>query len=435
MNQSPTAQKIKHVGLDVHGETIAVAIAESGGEVRSYGNIASHTHALDRLHQKLSEGGTVVRYVYEAGPTGFWLARHLRQLQIECQIVSPSLIPRKASDRVKTDRRDALTLARLFRAGELTFVHVPDEADEAVRDLVRTRLRAVEDLRRCRSRIKGFLLRYGRRYAGKSSWTAEHLNYLSRQKFDHLAQQFAFEELVHAAQDPAQRIERLTKAIAAQVENWTRRPLLQALMCLRGVALINGVTWVCEIGDFSRFEHPAQLMSFIGITPSEDSSGKRRQQGSITKAGNNACRRAVVEAAWQYRLPARVTPTIRQRQAGQPKAITDIAWKAQTRLCERYRALIRKHKKPVVVVTAVGRELVGFIWAIARALQRQPAPVPGTAHKTATAPVRALGRDRRTGARLVTPSTPASAPAAPARVYELDPHRKRMTIRGKAPGQ
>ena len=235
----------------------------------SYGTIPSHSHSLDRLHKKLTADGAQVRYVYEAGPTGFWLARHLRRQKIVCELVSPSLVPKKSGDRVKTDRRDALTLARLYRAGELSFVHVPDEADEAIRDLVRTRLRAVEDLRRCRQRIKGFLLRYGRRYDGRSAWSVEHLNYLSRQKFDHPGQQIAFEELLNAVQDPAQRIERLTKVIEAQVESWSRRPLVQALMCLRGMALINAVTWVCEIGNFSRFTHPRELMSYIGITPSD----------------------------------------------------------------------------------------------------------------------------------------------------------------------
>lgn len=409
---------IKHVGLDVHGQSIAVAIAPSSGEVRSYGNIPAHSHAVDRLHKKLGADGSTIRYVYEAGPTGFWLARHLRTRGIDCQLVCPSLVPKKASDRVKTDRRDALTLARLFRAGELSFVHVPEEADEAIRDLVRTRLRAVEDLRRCRQRIKGFLLRYGRRYSGQSSWTAAHKEYLSRQKFEHAGQQIAFEELLQAVDDPAQRIERLTQAIEAQVQNWKRLPLVKALMCLRGMGLINAVTWVCEIGDFSRFDHPSELMAFIGITPREDSSGNKRRQGGITKTGNEACRRAIIEAAWQYRLPARVTPTIRQRHKDQPKALTDLAWKAQLRLCERYRALLRAGKKPVVAVTAVGRELVGFVWALARLAEGKPVPV--REQGTPPAAVRVRGRTAgRTAARLASKAELAS----PAREYRLDPRK------------
>ena len=426
MNQSPTKSKIKYVGLDVHGETIAVAVAEAAGEVRSYGNIASHTHAIDRLHKKLCLGGCEVRYVYEVGPTGFWLARHLRHLKIECQIVSPSLIPKKASDRIKTDRRDALALARLFRAGELTFIHVPDEADEAIRDLVRTRLRAVENLRRCRYRIKGFMLRYGRRYSGKSSWTAQHMNYLSIQKFAHAGQQIAFEELINAALDPASRIERLTQALEKEVQQWDRLPLVKALMSLRGFALINAVTWVAEIGDFSRFDHPAKLMSFIGITPSEDSSGKRRQQGSITKAGNDACRRAIIEAAWQYRLPARVTPTIRARHTGLPKAITDIAWKAQTRLCERYRALLRRGKKPVVAITAVGRELAGFVWAITQAVYGNPVAIRKPAQPADTRPSKAT---RGRGGKDLVP------PISKGRVYLLNPKKIGATKEAQAPGK
>ena len=412
MNPTPTAHIIKYVGLDVHAQTVAVAIALKGGDVLSYGTVPAHSHSMDRLHKKLSEGGAQVRYVYEAGPTGFWLARHLRGKQIPCEIVSPSLVPRKSGDRVKTDRRDALTLARLYRAGELSFVHVPDETDEAMRDLVRTRLRAVEDLRRCRQRIKGFLLRYGRRYDGRSAWTAEHLNYLSGQKFDHPGQQIAFEELLNAVQDPAQRIERLTKAIEAQVQLWSRRPLVEALMCLRGLALINAVTWVAEIGDFSRFTHPSQLMSYIGITPSEDSSGQKRRQGAITKTGNEACRRAIIEAAWQYRLPARVTPHIRKRHHGQPKAVIDIAWKAQTRLCARYQALIRHRKKSVVVVTAIGRELVGFLWAIAREIQ-----APGTTAAEAL-------KEKTPKALNKETQTPVKPWAKAGRSYTLDPRKK-----------
>ncbi|MBX3733709.1 MAG: IS110 family transposase [Verrucomicrobiae bacterium] len=268
MNPSPTAQKLKHVGPDVHAETIAVAIADPAGEVRSWGNIPAHTRALDKLHKRLTGDGSQARYVYEAGPTGFALCRRLLAQGIAGDVVSPSLIPKRASDRVKTDRRDALTLARLLRAGELTSIHVPDEADEAIRDLVCCRLAAVEDLRRCRQRIKGFLLRYGKRYSGKSSWTAAHLNDLSTIKFPFPAQQIAFEELLNAVNDPADRIQRLEAALEAQVKIWKRLPLVQAFMCFRCLALINAVTWVAEIGDFSRFDHPSQLMAFIGITPS-----------------------------------------------------------------------------------------------------------------------------------------------------------------------
>ncbi len=375
MNPSPTEQKLKHVGLDVHAQTIAVAIADASGEARSYGNIAADIQALDKLHKRLTQDGCQIRYVYEAGPTGFVLCRHLRAQGIACDVVSPSMIPKRASDRVKTDRRDALTLARLLRAGELTSIHVPDEADEAIRDLVRCRLAAVEDLRRCRQRIKGFLLRYGRRYSGKSSWSAAHLNFLSTVKFPLRAQQIAFEELLNAVKDPADRIQRLEAALEEQIKTWKRLPLVQAFRCFRGLARINAITWVAEIGDFTRFDHPSQIMAFIGITPSENSSGQRRQQGAITKTGNGACRRALIEAAWQYRLPARVTPTIRARHHGQSKAITDIAWKAQIRLCGRFQHLVASRKKTVVALTAIARELAGFLWAAARTVDGLPVPI------------------------------------------------------------
>ena len=409
--------KIKYVGLDVHAETIAVAIADSSGDVRPYGIVPAHTHAVDKLVRKLAEDGTEVRYVYEAGPTGFWLCRHLRGQGIACEVIAPSLIPQRASDRVKTDRRDALNLARLFRAGELTTVRVPDEADEAIRDLVRTRLAAIEDLRRCRQRIKGYLLRYGRRYDGTSSWTPAHLNYLSRQKFEHPAQQIAFEELLNAVQDPAERIARLDAAIAAQVKGWGREPLVRALMCFRGLALLNATTLACELGDLTRFGSPAPLMSFVGLTPTEDSSGKRRRQGAITKSGNSAARRALVEAAWQYRLPARVTPHIRQRQHDQPKAVTDIAWKAQERLCGRYRALLKAGKKPVVVVTAVARELIGFVWAVALQVEGK-----GTRPATPAAPGRAPVGEDRPVARPCPKSPGADNPTA-TRIYVLQPSK------------
>ena len=216
-------------------------------------------------------------------------------------------MPRKSGDRVKTDRRDALTLARLYRAGELSFVRVPDEADEAMRDLVRTRLRAVEDLRRCRQRIQGFLLRYGRRYDGRGAWTAAHLNYLSTQKFAHPGQQIAFEELLNAVQDPAQRLERLTKAIEAQVEPWSRRPLVEALMCLRGFALLNAATWVAEIGDFTRFTHPSQRLPLTHIEANLSSRWASSQPGTRTIGSHSALQFKGVRRARVGEFSPRVT--------------------------------------------------------------------------------------------------------------------------------
>jgi transposase len=358
--------KLLYVGLDVHKESIVVATAPEGDTpVELYGTIGGTLEALDKLIKKLAKPDLELRFVYEAGPCGYVIYRHLKQRQFHCQVIAPSLIPTKASDRVKTDRRDARQLARLFRAGELTPIYVPDEEDEAVRDLVRARDRAMIDQRKARQRLKGFLLRLGHRYLGKGNWSLPHLRYLASIKLSHAAQQIAYQEYLEAITVASERLERLTKAMEASLPGWKREPVVRALMSLRGVALINGMTLVAEAGDLTRFDSPNQLMSYFGLTPSEYSSGEKRQQGAITKAGNGACRRALVEAAHHYRVMPRVTPAIQQRQEGQSQEVRAIALKAQQRLHGRYRVLIGHHKKPVVVVAALARELCGFVWAIA----------------------------------------------------------------------
>lgn len=358
--------KILYVGLDVHKESIVVATAPQGDtQVELYGQIGGTLDALDKLIKKLAKPDLELRFVYEAGPCGYVIYRHLVKGRYHCEVIAPSLIPTKASDRVKTDRRDARQLARLFRAGELTAIYVPDEEDEAVRDLVRARERAMTDQRKGRQRLKGFLLRLGHRYQGRSNWCPAHLRYLATLKLSHAAQQIAFQEYLEAITVATERLERLTTAMAAALTGWKREPVVRALMSLRGVAAINGMTLVAEAGDLTRFDSPSQLMSFFGLTPSEYSSGEKRQQGGITKAGNGACRRALVEAAHQYRVPPRVNPAMQQRQEGQTREVRAIAWKAQQRLHERYQVLSGRHKKVVVVVAAVARELCGFVWAIA----------------------------------------------------------------------
>ena len=358
--------KILYVGLDVHKESVVVATAPQGDtETILYGKIGGTLDALDKLIKKLTQPNLDLRFVYEAGPCGYVIYRHLKQRQFHCEVIAPSLIPTKASDRVKTDRRDARQLARLFRAGELTAIYVPDEEDEAVRDLVRARDRSMIDQRKARQRLKGFLLRLGHRYLGRGNWSAAHLRYLASLKFSHAAQQIAFQEYLEAITVASERLERLTKAMEAALPGWKREPVVRALMSLRGVALIGGMTLVAEVGDLTRFDSPSQLMSYFGLTPSEYSSGEKRQQGGITKAGNGACRRALVEAAHHYRVAPRVTPAIQQRQEGQTKEVRAIALKAQQRLHGRYRLLCGRQKKTVVVVAALARELCGFVWAIA----------------------------------------------------------------------
>jgi len=367
---------IYYVGLDVHKNSIAVAIAVGdGGELRSYGTIDGKLADLDKLIKKLEHPGVELRFCYEAGPTGYVISRHLKKRGYVCEVIAPSLIPQKPSDQVKTNRRDAKMLARLFRVGELTSVHVPDEEDEAIRDLERARFSAVKDQRRARQRLKGLLLRQGFPYEGKTSWGPAHLNYLARLKMPNVAQQIAFEEYKAAITVAGERLERLSKALEAQLDGWKWKPVVLALMTLRGIQTINAMTLLAELGDLSRFTNPHQLMSYLGLVSSEDSTGDKRRQGGITKAGNEAGRRALIEAAQHYRLPARLTPSIQARQHGQSQAVRAIAWKAQQRLHGRYHHLKAKGKKTQVVVTAIARELAGFVWAIAcTALGKAPAP-------------------------------------------------------------
>lgn len=354
------------VGMDVHKDSIEVALAETGGEARHYGRIGGEAVAVDRLVRKLRSVHRELVFVYEAGPCGFWLYRRLSAQGLGCWVVSPAMTPRRAADRVKTDRRDSLALARLARAGELTPIYVPDAKDEAMRDLVRTREDAVCMQRQARQRLQALLLRNEIRYVGKSAWTQAHRRWIAHLKLPSAAQQIAFEEYVQAVQEASARLLRLTTAIEAELEHWRWRPVVEALQALRGVSAIHAVRIVAELGDLSRFASPRSLMGYLGLIPSEDSSGRRRRQGSITKAGNTSARRALVEAAWAYQHPARVSWVIARRQSGLPKPLCDIAWKVQLRLCARFRRLAARglHKNKIVV--ALARELSGFVWAIAR---------------------------------------------------------------------
>jgi len=358
---------IRYVGLDVHKEGIVVAVAEGGarGEVREYGRIANTPTALDRLASKFGHDGVRLRFCYEAGPCGYGIQRQLSARGHDCVVVAPSLIPRRAGDRIKTDRRDAASLARLHRAGELTPVWVPDPGHEAMRDLVRARLDAVHALRRARQQLSGFLLRQGCHY-GRPAWTKLHRRWLAGLKFEQAVHHLVLEDYVQAVEAAEARRDRLTAQIAAMLPDWTLAPVVAALQALRGMALVNAATLVAELGDLSRFANPRQLMAYLGLVPSEHSSGAGVRRGGLTKAGNSAARRLLIEAAWCYRFPARLSRELLLRQEELPKAIREIAWKAQTRLCARYRRLTRTGKPANVVTAAIARELAGFIWAIAR---------------------------------------------------------------------
>lgn len=367
--------KVRFVGLDVHADTIAVAVAEPGGEVRSHGVIPNRLESVRKLVGKL---GPVkeMRACYEAGPTGYVLYWQLTQLGVACQVIAPSLVPVKAGDRVKTDRRDAEKLARCYRAGELTAVWVPDAAHEALRDLVRAREAAKKDQLKARHRLGKFLLRHGKRPEGMKAWTKQHLEWIgSHVHFDQPALEATLQDYLDEVKHVAERIVKLEKAIDEAVRQAPSeiRAVVEGLQALRGVAQTTAATIVSELGSLSRFASPRQLMGYSGLVAREHSSGNRIQRGSITKTGNAHLRRVLVEAAWAYQHRPNVTGFLLRRQKS--LAISDevkqIAWKAQHRLNKRYKAMSARGKNKNQIVTALGRELLGFIWAIATNVEKQ----------------------------------------------------------------
>jgi transposase len=361
-------ESILYVGLDVHKKSIEVALAEGGpgDETRRYGRIDGEPGALDKVVRKLVSTGKQLRFVYEAGPCGYEIYRHLNSQGYHCVVVAPSQVPRRSGDRIKNDRRDAMALARLHRAGELTAVYVPTPEDEAMRDLVRGREDAKRDERKAKQRLGAFLLRHGYRYQGRRNWTLAHMRWISDIKMPHTAQQVTMQEYIAAIHEHGERVDRLTDQIREMMTTWTMAPVVQALQSLRGVSLIVAATAVSELGDLGRFATSSELMAYLGLVPSENSSGDRNRRGSITKTGNNHVRRALVEAAWTYRLPPRVSRVLLKRQEGLPQNIRDISWKAQLRLCGRYRSMMARGKTKQVVITAIARELAAYMWAIAR---------------------------------------------------------------------
>ncbi len=358
------------VGVDASKLRHAVAIAEGGrtGEVRFLGEIETSEAAVAKLVRRLASRHGKLVFCYEAGPTGYGLHRQITALSHACHVVAPSLIPRRPGDRVKTNRRDALNLARLLRAGELTSIWTPDERHEAMRDLVRARSASVADLRVKRQQVSAMLLRLGRCFPGKKTWGRAHLDWLTGQKLAHLEQRLAFEELMAAMREAQARVARLEKAIEEAVPQWSLARMVTALMAMRGFDLVAATTILAEIGDLGRFRTPRELMAWLGLVPSESSSGETIKRFGITKAGNGRARRTLVECAWCYRHPARVGRVKQARVEAAPRAAREIAWKAQTRLAARYRALIKRGKTKTVAVTALARELAGFVWAIHRAL-------------------------------------------------------------------
>jgi transposase len=364
------------VGLDVHKDSIDVALADYGrdGDVRFYGTIGGDLESLHKVVRKLQSTGSELRFVYEAGPCGYDIYRSLTSKGFDCIVVAPSKIPRKSGDKIKTDRRDALNLARLHRSGELTAVYVPTIEDEAMRDLTRGREDAVKALRVSRQVLLAFLLRHGYRYSGKSYWTKAHNNWIADIKMPHRAQQITLQEYVHAAQEQLERVQRLTQQIRELVPTWQLAPLVTSLQALRGVSMIIAATTVAELGDLTRFDSAKQLMAYLGLVPSVHGSGPTIRRGSITKTGNGHVRRALTEAAHTYCHPARESRVLLDRLKGLPQEVRHIAWKAQVRLCGRFKMLMARGKNKKAVITATARELAAFMWAIACAIT----PVPAT---------------------------------------------------------
>lgn len=361
------SQELLYVGLDVHSQSISIALAEpGGGEVRNHGTISGCLHSLEKTLAKIRKAhpGRTLKVCYEAGPTGFVIARRLAQLKTECLVVAPTLIPNRSGDRVKTDARDAVKLARLLRAGELTPVHVPDATDEAMRDLCRARTDAVQDLRRSRSQLKAFLLRHGYRYTGRSAWTEAHRRYLRELVLPHPAHRVVLEDVLRIISVGEERIARLEEQMAALLESWEMKPVVEALMGLRGFQIVGAMVMVSELGGAWRFGHPRQLMAYLGLVPTENSSGAKRRQGSISKAGNSHARWLLIEAAHHYRLPPKVSKELSTRQQGLSEEIKQCSWKAQTRLHARMVRLLARGKNRNKVTVAVARELAGFVWQV-----------------------------------------------------------------------
>jgi transposase len=376
-------KKELYLGLDVHKDSIATVVAEEGrkGEVRDTGGISNDLHAVEKFIARLrkAHGKEVqIRACYEAGPCGFGLARRLRQLGVECEVVAPSMTPTRTGDRVKTDKRDARKLARLLRAGELTAIYIPEATDEAMRDLCRARTDAVDDRRRSRHRLKGFLLRHGYRYQGKSTWSAAHERYLRELVFAHPAMKVILEEYLQGIAAGGERIERCEMAMGDLLEKWRLEPAVRALMAMKGFQTVAAMILVSELGEVHRFAHPRQVMAYLGLVPTENTSSDKRRQGRITKCGNAHARWLLVECAQHYATPPKVSAHLSRRQQDQSQQVRAISWRAQNRLHHRYARLLGRRLQRNKAMVAIARELCGFIWELLRTqscYQAKPSPI------------------------------------------------------------
>lgn len=367
-----------YIGLDVHKDSIVIAIAEPDRNgIRTFGTITNDLQALEKaLHRiRKAHPGAHLEVAYEAGPCGFVIARRLKQLKVPCLVAAPSLIPKKPGSPFKTDKRDACTIARLLRAGDLTGVYVPEPTDEAIRDLCRARTDAVDDHRRCRHRLKAFLLRHGYRYQGKANWSQPHMRYLRELVLPHPAMKAILEEYLQGIDAAHQRVQRIEESMLSLLQGWRLKPAVDALMAFRGFQLVASMITVSELGDIHRFEHPRQLMTYLGLVPTESSSGPHQRQGPISRCGNGHQRWLLTECAEHYAMPPKVSKELSRRQEGQPDSVRQLSWKAQNRLHLRFMKLLGRRLQRNKAKVAIARELCGFIWALLRAQDCYKQPV------------------------------------------------------------
>ena len=358
------------IGLDTHKDFFEVAYfsPQYHSAVEHYGRISSSKVSLTKFVQSMQRKypSATLHIVYEAGPCGYWVYRHLTKLGHECFVVAPSLIPRKPGDRVKTDKRDAIMLCTLLKNGDAQPIYVPEPEDESIRDLSRARERTMHDLNDARYQLKALLLRNNIHYEGLANWSAKHLRWLTEIVLPHPSQQFVLQEMIVTVNERKDRLARLDNELNHQVHQWRYYPLVKAIQAMRGVRILVATGVIAERGDLTRFDHPGKLMSYLGLVPSEHSSGGKRRLGAITKCGNSHARRLLIESASGYRYSANVSTELQQRIEGLPKQVVDIAWNAQVRLCRRYQRLIARGKNPNVVKVAIAREMIAYIWAISR---------------------------------------------------------------------
>jgi len=362
---------ITHVALDDSKRVIVAGILRPEATQPDVREVPNEPRQVRRLFERLLQAGPV-RACYEAGVSGYDLYRQLTALGVDCVVVAPALTPRRPGERVKTDRRDAAKLVRLFRAGELTSIHVPTEAEEGVRDLTRCRDDVRADVVRWRHRVLKLLGRHGRVYQAGKNWSQAHWSWIRSQRFDNPVLTRTLEASLEALDQALRRRADLDRAIESIASEPAYRVAVDALRCFRGINTLSAMILVAEIVDFQRFRRPRALMGYLGLVPSEYSSGDRHRRGALTKAGNTHARRVLVEAAWHYRHRPALSARLARQTAAQPPVVVAQAWRAQQRLHRRYRHLVGHGKRPTVAVTALARELVGFVWA---AMTRTPADV------------------------------------------------------------